>query len=63
MRRTKSPRVTPEMAAHIRFLMAAKRLYQHQVAALLGINQGRVSEVLNGHLHPGVAPAKGPFPS
>jgi len=24
-------------------------LYQHQIAATLGCNQGRVSEVLNGH--------------
>jgi hypothetical protein len=27
--------------------------FQHQIAAHYGVNQGRVNEVLKGHLHPG----------
>jgi predicted XRE-type DNA-binding protein len=50
------------MAAHIRFLVTVKKLYQHQVAALLGLNQGRVSEVMRGHKFPNVPPAQGAFP-
>lgn len=62
MKRTKSPYVTPAMAAHIRYIMTTRKVYQHQVAALLGCNQGRISEVMNGQLHPGVPAAPGPFP-
>lgn len=62
MKRTPSPKVSPEMAAHIKFLVRERKLYQHQVAALCGINQGRVSEVMNGHMHGDVPPAQGSFP-
>ncbi|WP_298196606.1 hypothetical protein [Novosphingobium sp.] len=62
MKRTPSPPITPEMAAHIRFLVQVKKLYQHQVAALLGLNQGRISEVMNGRHFPSVPPAQGTFP-
>lgn len=62
MERARSPDITPEMAAHIRFLVNERGLYQHQAAALCGINQGRVSEVMRGHRHPGVLPAQGAFP-
>lgn len=51
MKREKSPPVSPEMAAHIRFLIQESGLYQHQAAALVGINQGRISEVMRGHRH------------
>ena len=27
--------------------------YQNRIAAFFDVNQGRVSEVINGHLHPG----------
>ena len=27
--------------------------YQHKIAASYGVNQGRISEVLSGKLHPG----------
>lgn len=27
--------------------------YQHFIAAVFGVNQGRISEVLNEHRHPG----------
>ena len=62
MKRKKSPPVTPAMAAHIRYLLSEQGLYQHQVAAKLGLNQGRVSEVNTGKLHPGVPPAQAPLP-
>lgn len=52
MKRTASPSITPEMAAEIRYLKREKLLYNHQIAALLGVNQGRVSEVLTGKRHP-----------
>lgn len=44
----RSPPLTPEMAAAIKHLAATTDLMQHEIAARLGINQGRVSEVLNG---------------
>lgn len=59
MERKASPSVTPEMAAEIRYLKKTKKLYHHQIAALLGINQGRVSEVLTGKTFPSVPPAQG----
>ncbi|MBC2669715.1 hypothetical protein ACFOON_13115 [Novosphingobium piscinae] len=62
MNRTPSPPITPEMAAHIRFLVKVRKLYQHQVAALLGLNQGRVSEVMRDRRYPNVPPAQGAFP-
>ena len=62
MKRTRSPSISAEMAAHIRYLVQVIGLFQHQAAALLGINQGRVSEVVSGRRHPGIGPACGPFP-
>ena len=62
MKRTDSPPVSAEMAAHIRFLVNERGLFQHQAAALCGINQGRISEVMRGHRHPNVPPAQGAFP-
>ncbi len=62
MKRSKSPTISPAMAAHIRFLVKIRGLYQHQAAALCGVNQGRVSEVIRGYRHPGVPPAQGAFP-
>lgn len=59
MERKASPPVTPEMAAEIRFLKYTKKLYNHQIAALFGINQGRVSEVLTGKTFPEVEAAQG----
>lgn len=54
-----SPTVTAEMAAQIRYLKNEKKLYNHQIAALFGINQGRVSEVLTGQKFPDTPPAQG----
>lgn len=44
--------LTAEMAAKIKFLRETTDLYQHQIAAALDINQGRVSEVLSGKRFP-----------
>lgn len=62
MKRTRSPSVTAEMAAHIRYLVHVVGLFQHQAAALMGINPGRVNEVVKLRRWPGVQPARGPFP-
>lgn len=62
MKRAKSPSVTADMAAHIKFLIKERGLYQHQAAALLGVNQGRISEVMKGRVYPGADPAQGAFP-
>lgn len=55
---TASPSITPEMAAQIRYLKLEKKLFNHQIAALMGINQGRVSEVMTGKLYPSVTPSQ-----
>lgn len=62
MKREKSPEVTPQMAAEIRHLLQHDKLYQHQIAARFGLNQGRVSEVNTGKRHPGVPPAQTSLP-
>ena len=59
MERKASPPVTADMAAEIRYLKYSKKLFNHQIAALFGINQGRVSEVLTGKKFPEVEPAQG----
>ena len=47
-KRKPSKKITPELAAHIRFLVFEQKLYQHQAAALVGVNPGRVNEVVKG---------------
>lgn len=49
--------LTADLAAKIKKLARDEELYQHQIAAQLEINQGRVSEVLNGKRFPEVQPA------
>ena len=44
---TKSKAITPEMRDQI-FAMSATRMHLSEIGHRLGINQGRVSEVLNG---------------
>jgi predicted XRE-type DNA-binding protein len=44
------------MAAKIKTLVASG-MCQHDVAAIFGINQGRVSDVKNGKKFPDVPPA------
>ena len=62
MNRQSSSKITPEMAAHIKFLVKVQKLYQHQVAALVGVNQGRISEIIRGYKFSDVGPAQGSFP-
>jgi predicted XRE-type DNA-binding protein len=48
--------MNPAIAAQIKKLAQTKTLYQHEIAAMLGINQGRVSEVLTGKRYSNVPP-------
>ena len=50
-----SPPVTAEMAAQIK-LMLEQGMFQHDIAAIFGINQGRVSEISTGKKFPDVDP-------
>ena len=52
-RRTK---MTKFIAAQIKKLARDTKLFQHEIAAMLNINQGRVSEVLTGKRYPEVLP-------
>ena len=49
--------MTAALAAQIKKLATTTDLAQHQIAAHLGINQGRVSEVLTGKRFGWVSPA------
>lgn len=51
-----TPPMTIELAAKALTLVNEFKLKQHQAAALLGVNQGRISEVINGHRYPGAKP-------
>jgi predicted XRE-type DNA-binding protein len=56
--RGKSPPLSSELAAEIKFLWENTDMNQAQIAARLGgINQGRISEVVNGRRFPEVPPA------
>lgn len=61
MKRKNSEPITAELASKIKYLVKVVGLYQHQVAAALNINQGRVSEVMTGKRHPGVPPSQFDF--
>lgn len=55
--KNKSPRLTREVAGWIKWLWQNTPLNQAQISALLGaINQGRVSEVINGKRFKNVPP-------
>lgn len=56
MKRKNSSPITPDMARRVRYLVKVLGLFQHQAAAVLGINQGRVSEVMTGKRYPGLEP-------
>lgn len=57
--KNKSPKLTEQLAANIKWLWQNTPLNQAQISAALGaINQGRVSEVVNGHRFSEVAPQK-----
>lgn len=50
---------TPPMSAALAakaLTLVRMGLKQHQVAAVLGLNQGRISEVVNGKRYPGAKP-------
>ena len=49
--------LTAELAERIKQLARDTDMYQQEIAALLGINQGRVSEVLNLKRYANVPPA------
>ena len=63
MRKRGAPPVTSEMAAHIKYLLRRGDLLQQQIAALLSVNQGRISEIKKGDKFATVLPARGPFPA
>ncbi len=46
--RRRSPTLTADLALQIKKLWKTTDMAQHDIAAKLGINQGRVSEVLSG---------------
>lgn len=58
-RRGRGPALTAALAARIKRLWADTDLTQHDIAAQLGINQGRVSEVINGVRFSDVTPEAG----
>ena len=41
--------MTAEMVKKIKDLLDTRLYHQHQIAAIVEVNQGRVSEVQNGH--------------
>lgn len=47
MKKRSNP-ITPKLRDQIKVLLADGTLYQHQIAAIVGVNQGRISEVKNG---------------
>ena len=55
---TPRARLTAELAAQIKKLATTTSFFQHEIAAALGLNQGRVSEVLSGKRFPSVPPAR-----
>ncbi len=55
-----SPPVTSDIAAFIKYACGELKLMQHTVAARFGINQGRVSEIMNGKRFANVTPSPKP---
>lgn len=49
---SRAPKLTFNDATQV-WLMRWAGTYQHDIAAHFGVNQGRISEILNGYLHPG----------
>lgn len=54
--KSKSSRVTRQIAAWVKWLYANTHLNQAQIAAKFDLNQGRVSEIINGLRFPDVLP-------
>lgn len=57
MKRKNSPPVTAKEASYIKLLLD-EGLFQHQIAALLNVNQGRVSEIKTGKKFGNIPPAQ-----
>lgn len=57
MRRRVSSPLTAKIAAEIKRLARDTDLAQHEIAARLQLNQGRVSEVLTGKKFPEIRPS------
>jgi len=49
--------MTPLRAAQAKYLVEKLGLFQHQAAAILDVNQGRISEVITGKRFQGVKPS------
>lgn len=50
-----TPPLTADLASKA-LTLVRMGLKQHQAAAILGLNQGRISEVVNGKRYPNVKP-------
>ncbi len=57
-KKRKSPPVTPAMAAKIKSLLKIG-IYQHDIAAMFKLNQGRISEINTGMKFPKIEPHQG----
>jgi predicted XRE-type DNA-binding protein len=58
-KKNRSPRLDKQLAGHIKWLWLNTPMNQAQISATLGaINQGRVSEVVNGKRYASVSPQK-----
>lgn len=62
MKRIPSRKITDALAAHIKYLVGLGTRWRHEVAAVVGVNPGRVSEVMNYPEYAHISPARGPFP-
>ena len=51
-----TPPMTAELASKAITLVRVLGLKQHQAAAILGLNQGRISEVITGKRYPSAKP-------
>jgi len=47
--KTPSKKMTANEVLMIKNLLATRQYHQHQIAAIIQVNQGRVSETKNGH--------------
>jgi predicted XRE-type DNA-binding protein len=48
--------MTPERAELAMYLVKVRGMMQHEAAAIIGVNQGRVSEVITGKRFGGTEP-------
>lgn len=55
-KKNKSTQVSAQIAAWVKWLYANTPLNQAQIAALFNLNQGRVSEIVNGTRFPNITP-------